>query len=146
MCVTATPLSRFGCVGLRHDQVPQLPDKLLKCLEELGIGDLNQPAPPLLTRGAATAGATGSPVRRRGEPFSSSAPPSRSQARRRALPPSIMKARTTAPRALPSSEPMGIVISRGREVESAPLFAAYVYAPAPARDADAPEAAALTLV
>ena len=41
---------------------------------------------------------------------------------------------------------MGIVISRGREIESAPLFAAYMYAPAPTRDAEAPEAAALASV
>ena len=41
---------------------------------------------------------------------------------------------------------MGIVISRGRETESAPLFAAYMYAPAPVRDADVPEAAALATV
>lgn len=42
-----------------------------------------------------------------------------------------MKERVVTPRPSPSSEPVGIVISRGRETEATPVFAAYMYAPAP---------------
>jgi hypothetical protein len=38
-------------------------------------------------------------------------------------------ARRTAP--VVATEPVGIVISRGREAESAPRFSAYMYAPVP---------------
>jgi hypothetical protein len=37
-----------------------------------------------------------------------------------------------------SSEPMGIVISRGDKTEPTPVFAAYIWAPAP-DDAEEPE-------
>lgn len=44
-----------------------------------------------------------------------------------------MKQKKPARRIAPvvATEPVGIVISRGREAESAPRFSAYVYAPAP---------------
>jgi hypothetical protein len=42
-----------------------------------------------------------------------------------------MKERTAPRKATPAGEPVGIVISRGRETESAPLFSAYMYAPDP---------------
>ena len=45
--------------------------------------------------------------------------------------PRPMKARSITPKPAPASEPVGIVISRGRDVEPAPLFSAYMYAPAP---------------
>lgn len=50
-----------------------------------------------------------------------------------------MKARTNPPKATPTGEPMGIVISRGRDVEPAPVFSAYMYAPAPEADTAAAE-------
>ena len=45
-----------------------------------------------------------------------------------------MKPRTNPPKAAPSGEPMGIVISRGRDVEPPPVFSAYMYAPVPEVD------------
>ena len=42
-----------------------------------------------------------------------------------------MKERPANTRPAPASEPVGIVISRGRDAEPAPLFSAYMYAPAP---------------
>ncbi len=42
-----------------------------------------------------------------------------------------MKERITSRKPAQATEPVGIVISRGREVESSPVFAAYMYAPVP---------------
>mgnify|MGYP006140938607 CR=1 FL=1 len=42
-----------------------------------------------------------------------------------------MKERPTNSRPAPATEPVGIVISRGRDVEPAPVFSAYMYAPVP---------------
>lgn len=42
-----------------------------------------------------------------------------------------MKERTAPRKAPPAGEPVGIVISRGREPESFPVFSAYMYAPVP---------------
>lgn len=41
-----------------------------------------------------------------------------------------MKERT-APRKATATEPVGIVISRGRGIETPPVFSAYMYAPVP---------------
>lgn len=40
-------------------------------------------------------------------------------------------------RTAPAGEPVGIVISRGREPETIPVFAAYMYAPDPGAGAAA---------
>ena len=42
-----------------------------------------------------------------------------------------MKERVSSPKPSPASEPVGIVISRGRDVEPSPFFSAYMYAPVP---------------
>lgn len=43
-----------------------------------------------------------------------------------------------------ATEPVGIVISRGRETESLPRFSAYMYAPDP-EESEAPAAALATV-
>jgi len=51
--------------------------------------------------------------------------------------PTSMKQKSTKRHeALESTEPVGIVISRGRETELPPRFSAYMYAPAPDELAD----------
>jgi hypothetical protein len=42
-----------------------------------------------------------------------------------------MKERVTSPKPAPATEPVGIVISRGRDIEPPPFFSAYMYAPVP---------------